>query len=433
MSAPHPPSAPGGPPGPRRRTLRTQLAVTLVLAVGLPLLAAGLVGATLLWRRESQAAEQSLTNIAVAVARQVEAHLKDHLDVVREVAAQAEVAGRLDRAGAEAVLARVHALHPELRTMLVTDPDGWILAVDPVVDRQGRPMLAAPRSVADREYFQEPMRTGQPHVSGVFLGRGLGSDPIVAVSAPVVLHGRRAGVVEGSLDVSQMPLVEGLVAPAPFEVVLLDDDDRVVWATAGSGYRPLQPLREEPLGQARLGLGKAVGRYQRDGEELLVASAALRGSGWHAVLQARADEVGRGARSFLLLVTVTLLCGVAVALGLAVWLAGRATRPLERLGRSVAGFLKGEAAPQDLLEPGAPREVAELVGGYEALQRRIGRTLSGLLPVCAWCRRIRDGEARWHALEDYVEARFDATVTHGICPECERKVHLAPEPGDLQR
>lgn len=418
----------------RRRTLRAQLSVTLMLAVGLPLLAAGAAGASLLYRRERQAVEQSLTNIAVAVARQIEAHLHDHLDVVRELAGQVEVKGRLDDASLQQVLARIHVVHPEFRTLLVADAEGRIRVVEPTVDPQGRKVLATPRSVSDREYFQEPMRTGGPHVSGIFRGRGLGTDPIVAVSAPVVLAGRRAGVVEGSLDVSRIPLVQGLVAPAAFEVVILDGRDRVVWATPGAGYQPLQELAQTPLGRAHRAPGEGGGRYQGEGTEYLTASAAVQYADWHAIIRARADEVGRGAGRFLVTVAVTLAAGLLVALLLALLLARRATRPLEALGRSVRAFLSGATPEPQRVSRRAPREVAELVEGYEELQRRVGRTLSGLLPVCAWCRRIRDGEDHWQPLETYVQSRFAAKVTHGLCPDCERRLdpsagEAAPEAG----
>ena len=52
------------------------------------------------------------------------------------------------------------------------------------------------------------------------------------------------------------------------------------------------------------------------------------------------------------------------------------------------------------------------------------RTLSTLLPVCAWCKRLRDDEGYWHLLEEFVTKRTGATVTHGICDDC-RARHFA--------
>lgn len=58
------------------------------------------------------------------------------------------------------------------------------------------------------------------------------------------------------------------------------------------------------------------------------------------------------------------------------------------------------------------------------LQDALGRvrTLSGLLPLCAWCKKIRDDKGYWDRLEAYIEKYTDATFTHGICPECLKQV-----------
>ena len=49
------------------------------------------------------------------------------------------------------------------------------------------------------------------------------------------------------------------------------------------------------------------------------------------------------------------------------------------------------------------------------------RTLRGLLPICAWCKQIRDDDGYWQSVEAYVQAHSDAEFTHGICPECYQK------------
>jgi CheY-like chemotaxis protein len=47
------------------------------------------------------------------------------------------------------------------------------------------------------------------------------------------------------------------------------------------------------------------------------------------------------------------------------------------------------------------------------------KTLSGLVPICAWCgRKIQDEAGNWIKVEQYVEAHSEATFTHGICPDC---------------
>jgi hypothetical protein len=48
---------------------------------------------------------------------------------------------------------------------------------------------------------------------------------------------------------------------------------------------------------------------------------------------------------------------------------------------------------------------------------RVGQ-LEGLLPICTYCKRIRDEHEVWHAVEEYVGTRSQATFSHGVCPSC---------------
>ena len=46
------------------------------------------------------------------------------------------------------------------------------------------------------------------------------------------------------------------------------------------------------------------------------------------------------------------------------------------------------------------------------------RVLSGILPICCKCKKIRDGEGRWHPLESFISRHSDVLFSHGYCPEC---------------
>lgn len=73
-----------------------------------------------------------------------------------------------------------------------------------------------------------------------------------------------------------------------------------------------------------------------------------------------------------------------------------------------------------------------LIEAEQARERLIGelqqafddnQALRGLLPICAECKRIRDDQGEWTQLERYIGARSKAEFTHGICPECVRKLY----------
>jgi len=49
-------------------------------------------------------------------------------------------------------------------------------------------------------------------------------------------------------------------------------------------------------------------------------------------------------------------------------------------------------------------------------------TLTGLLPLCAWCKKVRNDSGYWEQIEKYIMARSSAEITHGICPDCRTKM-----------
>lgn len=51
------------------------------------------------------------------------------------------------------------------------------------------------------------------------------------------------------------------------------------------------------------------------------------------------------------------------------------------------------------------------------------RQLEGLLPICASCKKIRDDDGNWHQVEQYVSTHSQAEFTHGVCPECMKKLY----------
>ncbi|MBA4192721.1 MAG: hypothetical protein C0467_32545, partial [Planctomycetaceae bacterium] len=46
------------------------------------------------------------------------------------------------------------------------------------------------------------------------------------------------------------------------------------------------------------------------------------------------------------------------------------------------------------------------------------RVLQGLLPVCAWCKRVRNDQDYWQSVEEYMVEVTDCKLSHGICPVC---------------
>ena len=51
------------------------------------------------------------------------------------------------------------------------------------------------------------------------------------------------------------------------------------------------------------------------------------------------------------------------------------------------------------------------------------KTLSGLLPICATCKKIRDDKGYWNQIEGYIQKYSDAQFSHSVCPDCSKKLY----------
>ena len=77
------------------------------------------------------------------------------------------------------------------------------------------------------------------------------------------------------------------------------------------------------------------------------------------------------------------------------------TRALETLAQQAMTLLEYRRVSRDL---------------SEALSQV--KVLSGLIPICAWCKQVRDDDGYWHEVDRYIATHTGADITHGICPEC---------------
>ncbi len=59
------------------------------------------------------------------------------------------------------------------------------------------------------------------------------------------------------------------------------------------------------------------------------------------------------------------------------------------------------------------RQIQELKAAMEHI-----KTLHGLLPICTYCKKIRNDQKYWQQIENYISEHTDALFSHGICPEC---------------
>ena len=68
------------------------------------------------------------------------------------------------------------------------------------------------------------------------------------------------------------------------------------------------------------------------------------------------------------------------------------------------------------------RERDQLIQSLQESLAKV-KTLSGLLPICASCKKIRDDRGYWNQIETYIQEHSEAAFSHGICPQCINKLY----------
>jgi hypothetical protein len=112
---------------------------------------------------------------------------------------------------------------------------------------------------------------------------------------------------------------------------------------------------------------------------------------------------------------VALLVASSIMLtsGLVAW----HTRALHAADMAREGVDAEILALNDTLEQRVNERTASLREAITQVQQ-----LGGMLPICAWCKKIRDDKDYWHSVEGYISTHSEARFTHGVCPDCHARL-----------
>ena len=360
----------------RPRSLRRQFARAMLLGVLIPalLMIAGLVWFNL--SRERAGIDQRTRSVAVSAARDVDEFLAAHQAALNVLAQRRTEEGSADSAeGWSADLARLRRNYPGFLTVLVTDRNGQVRSSDPAP----RVQSATRGSVADRPYFTVPARTGQPYVSDAFRGRGLGTDPLIAIAAPLRDADGFAGVVEGSVRTDTIAAARiGALHQRGYEVLLVDGSGRVIQASPGTGLASLDPVEGSGF-EAMLGTADAGDRMQRlrgvlassVGEERdAYAARADLGRGWQLLVLVPKQFLDREVAARVVAPIVLMLVFVLGILAASVQQMRTLQRGINGLVDTLRGFALGGTL-SSAQGRAQPRELQPIVAGVRELGDRL--------------------------------------------------------------
>ena len=363
------------------RPLRVQLFHQLVPLAAIPLALLGLGLGGLFARSAERGATQELAERVRLVGHRV-----GDLVAEQEGALQALASRLSDPAGGATLAARgalaladEQRMRPRFATLVLADASGRVLA------RAGEPIVApgparretaadgdddaatsaAPQAAASiaARYVAPVKAAGKPWRSGGLIDPQLAQDPVIALSAPVLLDdGTFVGVVIGAVDLAAVrAAVEGLVN-RPTTTAVVTDDAGTVLVAAGPG----QPARLSTFDR-RNWSSDAAG----PGTRALVASTELVDLGWRIHARLPAQDVHEPVARLYMLTAVWGLLTLVVAIPLVRLTAARVTGPLERLVAAIRGVSGEERALALAVDPGAPSEVRALEQGFEVMVNRL--------------------------------------------------------------
>jgi hypothetical protein len=201
--------------------------------------------------------------------------------------------------------------------------------------------------------------------------------------------------------------------------------DRAGTIVLRSGNAPpraqhLTELAEDPetSGVILAGDNRAV-VAKRDGSRIHLNSRYIPELQWYLVVEQREGPLLR--KIFDALLVNLAFCALVTAAVLSITYAA-----VDRYQKRQEEMLDAE---RQLRETTAAQR-DEIARTNDELQHALSevKQLSGLLPICSFCKKIRDDDGYWNQIETYIGHRSEAQFSHGLCPDCIRKMY--PEDAD---
>jgi methyl-accepting chemotaxis protein len=244
-------------------------------------------------------------------------------------------------------------------------------------------------------------------------------------------------VLTGEVLRLQLRLREYLQTEGDLSYVFLLDPREEVIAHSFRGGFPKGLSSANPL---PAGASESRRAIRVDGETLLDVAVPILGGALGSVhLGMSEGAIDRDVTDLLRRMVLTMAGVVLLGGALSAVLASLATRPLEGLTRLAGQVAEGNFGEK--AEVRADDEIGTLARAFNGMidarsaherdrERLVSelrealdnvKTLSGFLPICSHCKKIRNDAGYWQQVETYVTEHTGAYFSHGICPDCARE------------
>jgi len=348
-----------------QRRLRSYAFHAFVLVATLPVLLLSAVDGQMTAVKQEDDGTARLREAVAALDAHIREYVADHEHAVRSLAAAMGDDG-VSVAERQHLVESYHAIYPGFITIFAADRTGAVKYIYP-------PRTDTP-SVSDREYFVDAMKTRTMAVSDVISGR-LSHVPIVTIAAPIArAGGEPAGVAGGSLDLSLFErFAADFGALRDARVTVLDQHDRVIYASRDAGFAALESLAEDRMVAAAARAQNHVFRYQRaaSGSPQVAAISVIDPLGWKVIVEQPLLTLRLQSTRYYAFTLALMLLALGGAVFGARAFASAVTRPLEEVVTVVRNISAHGGQAQVQLSTTPPAEIAALLEDVNGMQGRL--------------------------------------------------------------
>jgi len=248
--------------------------------------------------------------------------------------------------------------------------------------------------------------------------------------------------------------IDAIKIPEQAHIFILDESGRLVFSSDKSDKN----MMESVWGPVAKGTAtSSESGYKRHtmetGIEQVYVTRHFKPWGW-VVFFAMPDQVVHDAEKQIQTATIGIagICSILSILAILLIFRKFFVVPINIIGKAASSIATGEGVNQidvyskdelgdlarnmEAMSDSIQKHQAEIIKSHDELETRVKerteelekalseiKTLSGILPICSHCKKIRDDTGYWNQIEAYVRDHSDAEFSHGICQECAEKYY----------
>jgi signal transduction histidine kinase/ActR/RegA family two-component response regulator len=367
-------------PEPARPTLRDYSFKRFVLVAIVPVLVLSTVGVQINASRQETDVRARLNDVAFDLRDHVDEFLDTHTRMTEGLAAAMGATDASPEARLQ-LLSHYAAIYQDTVTeWRVTDDSGLVTEALPPFDPGVR------FSVESRQFFTDTIRTRRTAISEVLTALIGPRAPLVIIASPLFdATGRLQGTVYVRLNLSAFQtLVESYSAMPDASAAILDQSDRVIYASKSSGFSVQQDLSSTPMVREAVAAGHdgayqfAAYAQQAGGQPTFGAVSTTRVGGWKVIFSQPTTSVRLQSPQYYAWTIVMILVAVGGAVLSARSFSAGVTAPLESLVAIVRNVSARGAAAPAVVTAGQPAEIATLLDDFNGMSERLGASYSKL-------------------------------------------------------